>query len=63
MFLLFYFILFYFILFYFILFYLDWNPANDMQALARIWREGQQKTCYIYRFIATGTVEEKIFQR
>ncbi|ORX57818.1 hypothetical protein BCR36DRAFT_580387 [Piromyces finnis] len=46
-----------------ILFDPDWNPANDMQALARIWREGQKKTCYIYRFIATGTVEEKIFQR
>ncbi|KAG4094325.1 hypothetical protein H8356DRAFT_998861 [Neocallimastix lanati (nom. inval.)] len=46
-----------------ILFDPDWNPANDMQALARIWREGQQKICYIYRLIATGTVEEKIFQR
>lgn len=41
----------------------DWNPANDEQAMARIWRDGQKKPCYIYRFVATGTIEEKIFQR
>ncbi|KAJ3315176.1 DNA-dependent ATPase protein rad54 [Boothiomyces sp. JEL0838] len=46
-----------------ILFDPDWNPANDAQALARVWRDGQKKTCFIYRFIATGTIEEKIFQR
>ena len=21
----------------------DWNPANDNQAMARIWRDGQKK--------------------
>ncbi|GME74073.1 unnamed protein product [[Candida] boidinii] len=41
----------------------DWNPASDQQALARIWRDGQTKNCFIYRFISTGTIEEKIFQR
>lgn len=41
----------------------DWNPASDQQALARIWRDGQKKDCFIYRFISTGTIEEKIFQR
>jgi len=41
----------------------DWNPANDGQAMARVWRDGQRKTCYLYRFLATGTIEEKIFQR
>lgn len=41
----------------------DWNPANDEQAMARVWRDGQKKPCYIYRFIATGSIEEKIFQR
>ncbi|XP_023663173.2 DNA repair and recombination protein RAD54-like [Paramormyrops kingsleyae] len=41
----------------------DWNPANDEQAMARIWRDGQKKTCYIYRLITTGTIEEKILQR
>ncbi|CAF2439236.1 unnamed protein product [Rotaria sp. Silwood2] len=41
----------------------DWNPANDDQAMARVWRDGQKKQCYIYRLISTGTLEEKIFQR
>lgn len=41
----------------------DWNPALDQQALARVWRDGQKKDCFIYRFIGTGTIEEKIFQR
>nr|XP_027196648.1 DNA repair and recombination protein RAD54-like [Dermatophagoides pteronyssinus] len=41
----------------------DWNPANDDQAMARIWRDGQQKQCFIYRLLTTGTIEEKIFQR
>jgi Bromodomain len=43
--------------------YLDWNPAVDKQAAARCWRDGQKKRCFTYRFLATGTVEEKIFQR
>lgn len=41
----------------------DWNPASDQQALARVWRDGQKKDCFIYRFITTGSIEEKIFQR
>lgn len=41
----------------------DWNPAADQQALARVWRDGQKKDCFIYRFMCTGTIEEKIFQR
>ncbi len=45
-----------------ILFDPDWNPASDAQALARVWRDGQKKMCFIYRFISTGTIEEKIFQ-
>ena len=70
----------------------DWNPANDGQAMARVWRDGQKKTVrrwgkvmggrgrteraymgcdalgvtplqvYIYRMVATGPIEEKIFQ-
>jgi len=46
-----------------VLFDPDWNPAVDKQAAARCWRDGQKKRCFTYRFMATGTVEEKIFQR
>nr|CCA25191.1 DNA repair and recombination protein RAD54 putative [Albugo laibachii Nc14] len=46
-----------------VLFDPDWNPATDKQAAARVWREGQKQMCYVYRFLATGSLEEKIFQR
>lgn len=46
-----------------VLFDNDWNPANDLQAMSRIWRDGQTRNCYIYRLITTGSIEEKIFQR
>mmetsp|Transcript_23138 Transcript_23138/g.48036 ORF Transcript_23138/g.48036 Transcript_23138/m.48036 type:complete len:1065 (-) Transcript_23138:305-3499(-) len=41
----------------------DWNPATDQQAMARVYRQGQKKPCFIYRMFTTGTVEEVIFQR
>eukprot|EP00002_Diphylleia_rotans_P029425 TRINITY_DN5995_c0_g1_i3.p1 TRINITY_DN5995_c0_g1~~TRINITY_DN5995_c0_g1_i3.p1 ORF type:complete len:786 (+),score=126.90 TRINITY_DN5995_c0_g1_i3:409-2766(+) len=41
----------------------DWNPANDAQVLARVWRDGQKKDVWIYRLLSTGTLEEKIYQR
>jgi DNA repair and recombination RAD54-like protein len=41
----------------------DWNPANDRQAMARIWRDGQKKPCFIYRLFTTGTIDEKVYQR
>jgi hypothetical protein len=46
-----------------VLFDPDWNPASDKQAAARIWREGQKKRCFIYRFMSTSSIEEKIIQR
>ncbi|QDZ25380.1 SNF2-like helicase [Chloropicon primus] len=46
-----------------ILFDPDWNPATDKQAAARVWRDGQRKNVFEYRFLATGTIEEKVFQR
>lgn len=46
-----------------ILFDPDWNPATDIQAMARVWRDGQKKHVFVYRLLCTGTIEEKIFQR
>lgn len=46
-----------------VLFDPDWNPANDAQAMARVWRDGQKKKVYIYRLLCTGTIDEKVYQR
>jgi len=86
-----------------ILFDPDWNPAIDLQAMSRVWRDGQKSTVYvnalatpavaavanaaglwvnrlltlwalcfcvhllslsyIYRFLSTATIDEKIYQR
>ena len=41
----------------------DWNPSTDIQAMARIYRQGQKKHSFIYRLFTSGTVEEIICQR
>ncbi|PUU83672.1 SNF2 family N-terminal domain-domain-containing protein [Tuber borchii] len=46
-----------------VLFDLDWNPATDAQAMARIHRDGQKKEVKIYRMLTTGCFDEKIYQR
>lgn len=46
-----------------VLFDPDWNPATDLQAMARVWRDGQKKHVYVYRLLSTSTIEEKIYQR
>ena len=46
-----------------ILFDVDWNPATDAQAMARIHRDGQTKPCKVYRLLMLGALDEKIFQR
>ncbi|XP_074125442.1 DNA repair and recombination protein RAD54B isoform X1 [Sminthopsis crassicaudata] len=46
-----------------ILYDIDWNPATDIQTMARVWRDGQKHSVHIYRLLTTGTIEEKIYQR
>ncbi|OAL71947.1 dsDNA-dependent ATPase [Trichophyton violaceum] len=46
-----------------VLFDVDWNPATDIQAMARIHRDGQKRHCHIYRLLLKGGIEEKIWQR
>jgi SNF2 family DNA or RNA helicase len=41
----------------------DWNPAFCIQAMGRIYRQGQTKSTFIYRFFTSGTIEEVIYQR
>ncbi|GIQ81479.1 hypothetical protein KIPB_003633 [Kipferlia bialata] len=41
----------------------DWNPQNDLQAMARAHRIGQKKSVNIYRFVTAFTVEEEILER
>jgi len=37
-----------------------WNPAVENQATDRAYRIGQEKNVMVYRFITTGTFEERI---
>lgn len=46
-----------------VLFDVDWNPATDLQAMARIHRDGQKRPVKIYRFLMAGGMDEKIYQR
>lgn len=46
-----------------VLFDVDWNPATDLQAMARIHRDGQKRPCVIYRLVVAGGLDEKIWQR
>jgi chromodomain-helicase-DNA-binding protein 1 len=46
-----------------IIFDSDWNPQNDLQAMARAHRIGQKNSVNIYRFVSKGTIEEEILER
>ncbi|KAL1413280.1 ATP-dependent DNA helicase Hrp3 [Vanrija albida] len=46
-----------------IIFDSDYNPQNDLQAMARAHRIGQTRHVNIYRFVTKGTIEEDILER
>ena len=46
-----------------IIFDSDWNPQNDLQAMARAHRIGQKNHVNVYRFVSKGTIEEEILDR
>ena len=37
-----------------------WNPASEMQAMNRAHRIGQDKSVFVYRYITSNSIEEKI---
>ena len=39
-----------------------WNPATETHAVDRTHRIGQQNTVMVYRYVSTGTIEEKVME-
>lgn len=40
----------------------DWNPQNDLQAMARCHRIGQDKEVTVYRLVSKNTYEQQLFE-
>lgn len=36
-----------------------WNPVVDDQSIARVYRFGQTKPVFVYRFVTLDTIEEQ----
>ncbi|XP_058084564.1 SNF2 domain-containing protein CLASSY 2-like [Magnolia sinica] len=41
----------------------EWNPSKTKQAIARAFRPGQERVVYVYRLMASGTLEEEKYNR
>jgi len=46
-----------------ILFEPSWNPSDDSQAIARVWRWGQRRETRVYRLATSDSIEERVLTR